>query len=336
MTTPAVTPEPILHVCAGLWAAGVLKGAVQLQIFDHLATSPQEVDTLSQVTGAAPQPLQILLDALVALGFLARGPQGYSLTPVSAAFLVSSQPTYLGSFVDEILENATLFDVYKDYRRVVTEGYRRDLWEYETGSHERVGHIVRALFPLGYPVAQAIADHLGWTPDHPAALRLLDVGCGSGVYGLVALTRLPHAHLTAQDWPLIIPVVQEFATQLGVASRVQTLAGDMRTVDFGGPYDAIYLGHILHNYPEETCRALLSKCLGVVTPGGRVIVVEFLAEAGRPESLFAWLFSTLMYGTQGTRSFSAAEIGQLLRDCGAIRTEVGGDLPTGFVIGYRD
>jgi len=57
MTTPAVAPEPILHVCAGLWAAGVLKGAVQLQIFDHLATSPQEVDTLSQVTGAAPQPL---------------------------------------------------------------------------------------------------------------------------------------------------------------------------------------------------------------------------------------------------------------------------------------
>lgn len=25
-------------------------------------------------------------------------------------------------------------------------------------------------------------------------------------------------------------------------------------LDLGGPYDAVFLGHILHNYNEETCR----------------------------------------------------------------------------------
>jgi hypothetical protein len=67
-----------------------------------------------------------------------------------------------------------------------------------------------------------------------------------------------------------------------------------------------------------------------------VIVVDFLAEAGETASAFSWLFSTMMYAAQGTRSWSSAEIVQLLQDCGASRTAVGGDLPTGFVIGYRD
>jgi hypothetical protein len=173
--------------------------------------------------------------------------RGYALTDVSSEFLVSSKPMFLGALVENA-NDAAVFDVYRDYRRVVTEGYRLDPWEYSTGSNERVVRLTRALFTLGYPTAQAIADHLGWTSGKPDALRLLDVGCGSAVYGLVALTRLPHSRLTAQDWPVVLPVAQEFAAQLGVAQPMQTLAGDLRTAAFGGPYDAVFLGHILHNY----------------------------------------------------------------------------------------
>jgi C-methyltransferase len=337
MTPPAITPEPIIQVCTGLWAAGVLKGAIQLQVFDHVAAGEQEVGSLSQAMGVDPQALQILLDALVPLGFLERRARGYRLTPVSAEFLVSSRPTYLGTLAAEILGDPILYDLYANYRRVVTGDYQRDPWQYRTGSNETVDRLVRQLFTLGYPLAQAMADHLGWTPGQPAALRLLDVGCGSAVYSLVALTRLPQAQLTVQDWPRILPAAQEFATQLGVEGRVQTLAGDMRTIDFGGPYDVVFLGHILHNYTEATDRELLRKCFGVVAPGGMVIVVEFLAEPAEPASTFAWLFSTMMYGAQGTRSFAAAEIQQMLIDCGASRTEVSHRdwLPAGFVIGYR-
>jgi hypothetical protein len=142
--------------------------------------------------------------------------------------------------------------------------------------------------------------------------------------------------LTAQDWPRILPAAQEFAMQLGVESRVQTLPGDMRTIDFGGPYDVVFLGHILHNYADAMDREILRKCFGALVPGGRVIIVEFLAEPEEPASTFAWLFSTMMYGTQGTRSFAAAEIQQMLIDCGASHTEVSSRdlLPAGFVIGY--
>jgi hypothetical protein len=161
MADPGVSPESILHVAAGLWAAGALKSGIDLKLFDALAAGPQDVATLSQALGAAPPSLRIVLDALVALGFVARQPQGYALTDVSAAFLVSSQPTYLGALVADNANSAAVFDVCKDYRRVVTEGYRLDPWAYSTGANERVVQLTHNLFTLGYPAAQAIADHLG-------------------------------------------------------------------------------------------------------------------------------------------------------------------------------
>ena len=48
MSDPSVTPEPILQVCAGLWAAEALKSGVDLQLFDALAAGPQDVAALSQ------------------------------------------------------------------------------------------------------------------------------------------------------------------------------------------------------------------------------------------------------------------------------------------------
>jgi ubiquinone/menaquinone biosynthesis C-methylase UbiE len=165
---------------------------------------------------------------------------------------------------------------------------------------------------------------------------LLDVGCGSAVYGLVPLQRLPNARLTAQDWPLILPVAQACAAEVGVAGQVEPLAGDLRTVDFRGPYDAVFLGHILHNYDEGICHEILRKCMNVVAPGGVLAVIEFLTEADQPASLFSWLFSAMIRGTTaGGRSFSAAELSQMLMEVGAQRTEVGGGLPAGFVLGYR-
>ena len=336
MTREDLTPAPILQLVTGLWAAGVLKGGLELQLFDHLNAEPQDLDSLSRSLGARSSSLRILLDALVAIGLLETTPQGYALTDLSAAFLVSTKPSYLGGLLIDTTISSTLFDLFKDYRRVVIEGYQVNPWQYGEGSNDRIVRLTRALFTLGSPTAHALADHMGWTSGNPAALRLLDVGCGSAVYGLVPLLRLPNARLTAQDWPLILPIAQTYAAELGVAERVDLLAGDLRTVEFGGPYDAVFLGHILHNYAEETCHEIVRRCMSVVAPGGVVAVIEFLAERGESASIFSWLFSTMIRGTTaGGRSFSAAELRQMLIEAGAQRTDVGGGLPVGFVLGYR-
>ena len=70
-----MTPAPILEVAAGLWAAGVLKSSIELKVLDQLSAGPQDVAVLSQTLNADPLSLQIVLDALVALGFVAKQAQ---------------------------------------------------------------------------------------------------------------------------------------------------------------------------------------------------------------------------------------------------------------------
>jgi len=336
MANEGSTPEPILQIVTGLWAAGVLKGGLDLKVFDRFNGGAQDVQALSHALGVDASSLRILLDALVALGLLEIRGEKYALTEVSEVFLVSNKPTYLGGLLIDTTISTTLFDMFKDYRRVVAEGYHVNPWEYGEGSNDRIVRLTRALFTLGSPAAHALADHMGWAKDNSSALRLLDVGCGSAVYGLITLSRMRKARLTAQDWPLVLPVAQSFASELGVADRVNLLAGDFRTVEFGGPYDAVFLGHILHNYDEATCRKILRKCMDAVAPGGALAIIEFLAERGQPASIFSWLFSAMIRGTTaGGRSFSAAELQEMLKEAGAGRTEAGGGLPVGFVIGYR-
>ena len=124
-----LTPAPILQLVTGLWAAGVLKGSLELHVFDHLSLAPQDVDSLSRTLGAHSSSLRILVDALVAIGLLKTTPQGYALTDVSANFLVSTKPSYLGGLLIDTTISSALFDLFKDYRRVVTEGYEVNPWE---------------------------------------------------------------------------------------------------------------------------------------------------------------------------------------------------------------
>ena len=97
----------------------------------------------------------------------------------------------------------------------------------------------------------------------------------------------------------------------------------------------MFLGHILHNYPEATCREILRKCLRVLAPGGCVIIIEFLAEPGQPEGTFRGCLMCHDPWHPRRPRFSSAEIRQMLTAYGANRTEVGGGLPVGFVLGYR-
>ena len=129
MTASSLTPAPILQLVSGLWAAGVLKAGLDLQVFDHLSARPQDASSLSRMLEADASSLQILLDALTALQLLDITSQGYALTEVSDAFLVSTKPAYLGGMLSDTTISPLLFHSYKDYQRVVTQRHRINPWE---------------------------------------------------------------------------------------------------------------------------------------------------------------------------------------------------------------
>jgi predicted transcriptional regulator len=82
-----VTPEPIFQVASGFMAAKHLFVANEVGVFTHLAAGPATLEELAQRVGIPRRTLRILVDAMVALGFVERQGERYQNGAVAATFL---------------------------------------------------------------------------------------------------------------------------------------------------------------------------------------------------------------------------------------------------------
>ena len=73
---------------------------MELDLFTVLAAGPMDRDTLTARLHLHPRAARDFLDALVALGMLARTDETSANTPETDAFLVCGQPAYVGDYLD--------------------------------------------------------------------------------------------------------------------------------------------------------------------------------------------------------------------------------------------
>ncbi|MFP5213919.1 MAG: methyltransferase, partial [Acidobacteriota bacterium] len=84
-----------------------------------------------------------------------------------------------------------------------------------------------------------------------------------------------------------------------------------------GPFDAVFMSHILHSSSYEECAYLVQKVAPVVSPGGEIIIQEFVLDEDKTEPLFATAFAlNMLLHTQGGRTFSFREIRNWLEAAG--------------------
>ena len=97
--TTGVGPMPILETLYGTCQSAVLAAAVDLNLFTEIGHGNTATGSLSQLTGCSARGLRILMNALAKMGFLGKDGEHYSISPVSAKFLSTDSPSYLGEYV---------------------------------------------------------------------------------------------------------------------------------------------------------------------------------------------------------------------------------------------
>src|SRR5579863_593509 len=97
---PAVSPQAIFEALQGFQVTAVLGTAINLGVFDAIASGRSEAATLASFLGVDTRGLTVLLDALAAIGFLTAGVAGYEMSPVAQVFLVREGGAYLGGLAD--------------------------------------------------------------------------------------------------------------------------------------------------------------------------------------------------------------------------------------------
>jgi ubiquinone/menaquinone biosynthesis C-methylase UbiE len=126
------------------------------------------------------------------------------------------------------------------------------------------------------PAHRAIIQRIRvWAGDRP--LRVLDVGCGTGVFAARLRAALPRATIWGVD--LVSGMLSKGAERWKYhAGHVQPVQGDSERLPFPtGAFDVVTCANSFHHYPHQD-RAV-AEMHRVLRPGGRLIIIDGYRDA---------------------------------------------------------
>ena len=310
-----VTPERLMQFGFAYAPPLIITAAVSNKVFDSLESGSKTVDQISKETGASARGLRMLMNALVGLELLKKDRhQKYSLTPESAAFLVSDKPGALAGFFR--LNVTQLVSKWLQLGDVVRTGRPAQAVNQEGEGTEFFSGLVENIIPMSYATAQTLADHLKLAKAKNE-VRVLDLAAGSGIWGIVLAQASARVRVTAVDWAGMIPTTKRITQKFGVGARFKFIEGDLLEADFGSGYDIATLGHILHSEGEERSRQLLKKTFRALKSGGTIAIAEWLVNDERTQPLPPLMFAVqMLVNTEKGDTFSFNEIKSWLEEAG--------------------
>ena len=119
---------------------------------------------------------------------------------------------------------------------------------------------------------QRFLDEIGqYLPERG---RVLDVGCGFGLFSLYYASVCPGLDIAGLDRNARrIAMAQAAAGRLGLFN-VRYEVGDARDFRGGELFDAAYMLDIVHHIPEDAVRPLLDQLAKVLPAGGRLLIKD--------------------------------------------------------------
>jgi hypothetical protein len=277
LTEPAATPEATPAVPPTVTIFNMWLGAVVAQtmrtVTDHRITSllqegPRTTAELAEAADLHEPSLHRLLRAMTGLDLFASTPDGWQLTPLGRALAETGGGP------------AWAYDAMHELSRTVATGttgmelaYGQTVFEYLAERPEEAAAFAhsQALINAGEP--QAVVDAYDFT----GIRQLVDVGGGNGTFLAEVLQRHPRLHGVLFDLPETIAHVTPALTRF--EDRCEAVGGDFFDAVPKGA-DAYLLSHVVHDWDEQRCLALLRSVRSAISSDGRLLIVEMVMPAG--------------------------------------------------------
>ena len=320
MDQPTWNPAELLKLSGGYWSTCALHAGVKLDLFSHSGTLLE----LAQLTASDARGLEMLLNALTALGLLTKEGTHYAPTDFAKEYLARTSPRYLGYIIM--------------HHHHLMAGWSRLDVAVQSGAplRGRVSHAgdeaERESFEMGmFNLAMQIAPRIVAKVDLGGKRRLLDLGGGPGTYAIQFCQANPQLTATVYDLPSTRPFAEKTITTFGLSDRINFVAGDFTGDDVPTGFDVAWLSHILHGEGPEGCAVILQRAAAALEPGGMLLVQEFILDDNMDGPLFPALFSlNMLLGTPQGRAYAQGQLEAMMSAAGVgsiRRLEI--DLPNG-------
>jgi ubiquinone/menaquinone biosynthesis C-methylase UbiE/DNA-binding CsgD family transcriptional regulator len=281
----------------------VLLTALELDVFTLLGEGASAAEAALKL-GTDPRATEMLLNALVALGALAKRGAVFSCTAESKAL----GPARIG-----LLHTVHLWDTWSSLTECVKTGKAVSSRGPESFPEARTRAFIAAMHARAKDSAEETV-RLSGIRD---AKRMLDVGGGSGAFSIAFAKACPKLQAEILDLGPVVPLAENYIREAGLQDRVRVRPGDMRTAEFGKGFDLVLLSAVCHMFGEDENRSLIQRCARALQPGGRLVIREFILQEDRTGPTFAALFAlNMLVGTEHGNTYSEGEYRTWMKEAG--------------------
>ena len=309
------TPERIWQFLTGFQMTAALKAAVELGLFTKIAEGNSTTAAIAAACGAAERGIRILCDTFSVLGLLQKSGSEYTLAEDTAFFLDAHSPVYIGGMTDFLLSDQQRRGFDHLTAAVRNGGATGDDNHSLDPESPMWKTFARSMAGMMMPSAMQMASDLGYERD--AAIKVLDIAAGHGIFGITVAKQYPNAQIHAVDWRIVLEVAQENAEKAGVADRYHKIEGSAFDVDLGSGYDVILVTNFLHHFDIPTCEAFLRRCKAALKDDGRVLTLEFVPNDDRVSPPAEALFSLVMLAaTPAGDAYTFAQLDTMFNNAG--------------------
>jgi 8-O-methyltransferase len=315
---PGITPQPweILRIVGGYRHAKVLLAAWRLDVFTALARDARTAPELATELGVHENSLRDVLHALAGLDLLTRDGEGrYHPSPAAEAYLSRSSHDNLGGFHDFLDDE--LYPAWDGLAESVRTGRPATV---AARADDPYGELYQApsardafletMDFMNTPLAEQLAA-FDWSGHRTVA----DIGGARGNLAAILARKHPHLEATVFDLPRLRPAFDKHIAELGLTDRIRFHAGDFFTDPLPAA-DALILGHVLHNWPEERRRGLVAKAFDAVEPGGALYVYDAMLDDDTPRLDNALVSLDMLVWSAGGAEYTAGECAGWLAEAG--------------------
>ena len=313
---PGIDDTPIWDVWESQFLLPLVTVADEVGTFRELGNAPLTTAKLAQAIAVDERALAIHLAALCSAGMIEKRDGRWVALPAARMWLHPEAEGYWGGFLYRFRETIPL---HAQMLEGLTTGKRPENrvaggpeWERGTMAPEVAQGIAKFMH------AHSIAPALGAARQAVFGEldSLLDVGCGSGVYGITLAQAHPDLRVTLLDLKEMCVEADGFVDRAGVGNRVQTHACNMFEQDWPTGHSAHFFANVFHDWSEETCAILAEKSFAALPSGGRILLSEILMNDDGTGPWPAAAFSVMMLlGTLG-KQYSLPEFRAMLEGAG--------------------
>ena len=290
---------------AGFVYSQILSAFVEAGLIAYLNGQLRTIDVIAEFTGLERDSVTRLLRAGQALR-IAESPQAGLWTLGEAGAPLSANEGAMAM----IRHHHLLYQDLSDPIALLAKGRREETalsayWTYASKSDspaEATGYsaLMAATQPM---VSKQIIDAY----DFSAHRRMLDIGGGSGAFTAAIKAVAPNLQFGIFDLPDVIEDARKRIGSVSDMSGVDLHPGSFKETPLPEGYDLITVVRILHDHDDTVSQALLAKIYRALPSGGRLLIVEPMADCAHARPMGDAYFGLYLWAMGSGRPRSASE-----------------------------